>query len=119
MIAPAPTVPMMRHYNIDARPTRERTMSSIGEGMVDMHSNPTGDHRVVQLKRAGANLIDMIDQMEIQQAHDVGQPLRATAMQKIADGVALAVQAAALRYPVATIPPAPDQPGGEVEGAPV
>ena len=93
---------------------------SIGEGMVDMHSNPTGDYRVVQLKRAAANLIDMIEQMEVQRVPDVdGQAFKKTATQKIAEGVAAAVAAACMRTPVETLPPEADQPGGTVEGAPV
>ena len=70
---------------------------SIGEGMVDMGSNPTGDGRVVSIKRASANLIDMIEQMEIVGDYDVGNPIRQAAMKMIADGCTLAVQAATLR----------------------
>jgi len=93
---------------------------SIGESMVDMHSNPTGDHRVVQLKRAAANLIDMIEQMEVQPVPDVDGPaLKKRATQSIKEGVDMAVAAACMRTPVETLPPEADQPGGTVEGAPV
>jgi len=106
----------MVHTSIDDRPTRERKMGSIGESMVDMASNPTGDHRVVDIKRASANLIDRIEQLEIQQAYDVSNPIRQAAMQKVAEACALAVQSASLRWPQ---PRNERETSSDVEGAPV
>jgi hypothetical protein len=92
-------------------------MSSVGEGMVDMGANPTGDHRVVGIKRASANLIDRIEQLEIQQAYDIANPIRQAAMQKVADACALAVQAAEMRWP--NFHPASEAGEDAPEGAPV
>ena len=86
-------------------------MNSIGEGMVDIGSNPTGDSRVVQIKRAAANFIDMIEQMEVQPTGRDVESLRKQAQQHIANACGLAVQAANMRAPIKSIPPEPDQPG--------
>jgi len=90
---------------------------SIGEGMVDMGANPTGDHRVVAIKRAGANLIDMIEQMEVQLVPGKdGSAIKRNASLLIKQGVALAVEAAVMRTPPPEPPPTSDS---DVEGAPV
>jgi len=89
----------MVHTNINDG--SNKMTGSVGEGMVDMHSNPTGDSRVVSIKRAAANLIDMIEQMEVA-AHgkataSQGSDLKKQACHLVAQACDMAVQAAILR----------------------
>jgi hypothetical protein len=72
-------------------------MSSVGEGMVDMGANPTGDHRVVDIKRASANLIDRIEQLQVLGDAKTGGDNKRQAMHLVAEACGLAVQAAIQR----------------------
>jgi hypothetical protein len=114
------SIPAMVHTNINDRPLRERTMAgSIGEGMVDMGSNPTGDGRVVAIKRAAANLIDMIEQMEIVGDRDAGSKLKKQASHLVAEACDLAVQAAIQRDPAPQSRNERETSDDDPQGAPV
>jgi hypothetical protein len=103
-------------------------VTSIGEGMVDITAINT-DHRVHAIKRAAANLIDLIEQLEVPPG-DVGPQRKQQAMEHVVIAVEAATEAAELRVE----PPPPDIPvdythehpegvpaddAGDVEGAPV
>ena len=110
-------VPPMVHTNIDDRPLRERKMGSIGEGMVDL-TGANVDHRVHAIKRAGANLIDLIEQLQLP-AGDQGPQLKQEAMQLVSRAVQLAKEAAMLREPPAPVEATVEYTHEHPEGTPV
>jgi hypothetical protein len=108
---------MMVHANIDDRPPRERHVSSIGEGMVDITAVEP-DYRVFPIKRAGANMIDHIEQLQVP-AGDQGPQLKAKAMELVLQAVQYAKEAAALREPKPQVHPPLEYTHEHPEGAPV
>lgn len=72
--------------------------TSLGEYRVGINFNPGGDEMVNNLKRAAADLIDLIATIKVpvgntEQSQEVGR-LRALAMTHIEDGAMWAVKAA-------------------------
>jgi len=83
----------MVHTNIDDR-SRKMT-GSIGEGMVDLTAVNT-DHRAHGIKRAGANLIDLIEQLGVPPG-DAGPQRKQQAMEHVVIAVRAAIEAAEMR----------------------
>jgi len=92
-------------------------MGSIGESMVDITAVEQ-DHRVFPIKRAGANLIDHIEQLAVPSG-DQGQMLKQEAMQLVSRAVRLAKEAAGLREKPAPVENPIEYTHEHPEGTPV
>lgn len=105
---------VMRHYNIN---DGSRTVSSIGEGMVDINA-VNHDHRVFAIRRAAANLIDLIEQLEVP-AGDHGTRLKQRGMELVQQAAQSAIEAAMLRERQPAAEPPLEYTHEHPEGAPV
>jgi hypothetical protein len=68
-------------------------MTTTGEYRVGIDFNPSGNETVAKIKQAAADLIDMIEDIEVGDIEDIGR-LKALAMTHIEDAAMWAVKAA-------------------------
>jgi hypothetical protein len=84
------TVPMMRHYNIQGNGMTK------GEYRVGLDFNPSGDIAVAAIKRAAADLIDFIEELQVNPDSD-GPRCKALAQTYVETAAMYAVKAATNR----------------------
>ena len=75
-------------------PSSEGKVMTIGEYRVGISFNPGGNPLVDKLKRAAADLIDMVDAIQAKDTSDEVPRLKALAMTHIEDAAMWAVKAA-------------------------